>query len=680
MKKYILSSLAVLSAATLFTACNDMLDTDPRVTELTAATFPGKPADVEALNAATYSIMNTLGGGDQSGICNNPFYWWCMMSDDCYGSGGLQDNVNKSLHHFTTGSSNQYEQDFILLYGGISRANNQIETIDNVAWTEAQKAQRDQLLGEGFFMRGLYTMWLTQLYGDVPLITSTVIPEEMWVQVSAEEFIYPQIISDFVSAKNLMKPERANGSGHADKYAAEAFIARAWMFWAGFYKKVGELANGDATINLVEQEGCNGGTLSKNDVVEGLKDIINNGGYKLCADFRSLWQYSNSLLYDESKAGGGIVRVDDKYAKIDTTFVDNKPVKFDTIFVDKPAANTIVIKDTVRTGHVYKFILDMDRNNCFDMPGMGNGNTEEIFQIQFMNASKWAIGGTYNNPRMYSNYLSCFWGLRNGATNDNGRRDKTYPFNQGWGQGTPSCNIWDDWTDAERRGNYTDIRKLGTLIDLDNELEAYTYEKDDNEESGYACKKYADVNLDACAADNDSWWSKCEGYSSSSLDNKQQGDHFEDFYLMRYADVLLMMTELTGDAKYMNQVQARAGVPQTAYSLKAVQDERRWEFAMEGLRFNDLRRWSGINSGTNSLAAQALQAQKGKQIVCYGKPSSRVPLEHMTSAGWAKRYADTNGFLPKPQAQMTLMNNKMQQNPGWDANTPAEEWTYVVLY
>ena len=48
MKKYILFSAAVFSA-TLFTACNDMLDTDPRVTELTAATFPGKPGDVDAL-------------------------------------------------------------------------------------------------------------------------------------------------------------------------------------------------------------------------------------------------------------------------------------------------------------------------------------------------------------------------------------------------------------------------------------------------------------------------------------------------------------------------------------------------------------------------------------------------------------------------------------------------------
>jgi hypothetical protein len=578
--------------------------------------------------------MNTLGGGDQSGLCNNPFYWWSLMSDDCFGSGGLQDNVAKSLHHFTTASANQYEQDFILLYGGISRANNQIETIDNVKWTDANKKQRNQLLGEGYFMRGFYYMLLSQLYGDVPLITTTVITDDLYEQKSAEEVIYPQIISDFVSGMNLMSGDTPQGDGHANKYAAAAFIARAYMFWAGFYKGVGELASGSApAINLVEQEGCAGGTLTQADVVKYLKDIVSSGRYRLLRDFRSLWQYSNSLLLKEALDG---------------------------------------------EGHAYEFIADMDPADCFDAPGNGNGNDEELFQIQFMNASKWAIGGTYNNPRMYSNYLSCFWGLRNGASNNNGKRDLTYPFNQGWGQGTPSNNIWDDWTYAENLGQYTDKRKKASLIDLDNELKQYTYEKDDCEESGYAVKKYADVNLDACAADNDSWWSKVEGYSASSLDNKQQGDHFEDYYLMRYADVLLMLTELTGDASYMNQVQRRAGVPETAYSLKAVQDERRWEFALEGLRFNDMRRWSGVDKHSeSSYAAKALQAQRGKQIVCLGDKANKRTMEHMTSS-WAKRYAATKGFLPKPQAQITLMNGKMVQNEGWNLDDP--ETQYKVLY
>jgi len=646
MKKYILSAAAVLSAATLFTACNDMLDTDPRVTELTAATFPGKPADVDALNAATYSIMNTLGGGDQSGLLNNPFYWWSLMSDDCYGSGGLQDNVAKSLHHFTTGSANQYEQDFIIIYGGVSRANNQIETIDNVTWTDAQKPLRNQLLGEAFFMRGFYNLLLTQMYGDIPLITGTVITDEMQQQVSAEDVIYPQIIADFVSGANLMNVASGyglQGDGHATKYAAEAFMARAYMFWAGFYKGVGELASGSApAISLTDrngepiaQEGCSASSISQADVVSALKDIVSSGRYKLLEDFRSLWQYSNSFLWDEAHDG---------------------------------------------VGHAYEYIADMKRENCFDQPGMGNGNPEELFQIQFLNASNWNIGGTYGNPRMYSNYLSCFWGLRNGATNDNGKRDKTYPFNQGWGQGTPSCNLWDDWTDAERSGEYTDKRKLATLIDLENELEAYTYEKDDCEESGYGVKKYADVNLDANPADNDSWWKQAPGYTSSSLDNPQQGDHFEDYYLMRYADVLLMLTELTGDASYMNQVQARAGVPQTAYSLKNIQNERRWEFALEGLRFNDMRRWSGVDKHSeSSYAAKALQAQKGKQIVCLGQKSAKRSLEHMTCS-WSKRYADTKGFLPKPQTQINLMSGKLVQNPGWDDDASPAEYTYKVLY
>ncbi len=655
MKKYILSSLAVLSAATLFTSCNDMLDTDPRKTEVTDAVFPGKVADVESELSAIYSIMNTMGGGDSDN--QNIFFWWEVMSDDCFGSGGLQDNKVKSLHHLVEMSVNQYAEPYKLLYGGIARATSAIETIDNVPWRENQKSLRNQLLGEAYFMRGLYYLWLSQLYGDVPLITSTVITPEMEEQADAETAIYPQILSDFVSGKNLMGTDKSR-SGHANKFVAEAFIARAYMFWAGFYKNAGELASGGApAIDLVQQEGCDASSLSQSDVVDGLKDIVNNGGYMLCEDFRSLWQYSNSLLWQETQDGGGIVRVD-------TVWTEDKKIER---------------LDTVRTGHTYAFIKDMEKKNCFDQPGMGNGNTEELFQIQFMNASAWSISGAYNAQRMYSNYISVFWGLRNGASAMNGDREKTYPFNQGWGQGTPSCNIWDDWTAAENNQSnpYTDLRKKASLIDLDNELVGYVYEKDDCEESGYSVKKYAEVNLDACAANNDTWWSMAEGYTGSSLENKMQGDHFEDFYLMRYADVLLMLTELTGDAKYMNQVQARAGVPLTGYSLKAVQDERRWEFAFEGIRFNDMRRWTGNNPNENSYAPKALQAQAGKQIVCLGDKSNKRTMTHMTCS-WTKRYIDTNGFLPKPQTEITVKNGKLKQNPGWDASNA--ETQYKVLY
>ena len=635
MKKYILSALAVCSAA-IFTSCDDMLDTDPRVTDATSATFPGKIADVEALNTATYSIMNTMGGGDADS--QNPFLWWEVMSDNCFGSGGLQDNKVKSLHHLVQMNSNQYEQPFVLLYGGINRANNQIETIDNVDWT-GNEAKRNQLLGEGYFMRGLYTLWLTQLYGDVPLITATLITEEMKAQVSAEEVIYPQILSDFVSAQNLMSTEKS--SGHANKYVAEAFMARAYMFWAGFYKKVADLSTGSApAINLVEQEGCTAASLSQADVVSALRDIVSSGAYELLEDYRSLWQYSNSYVWDETQKA------------LETG-----------------------------EGHAYKFIADMKREHCFDQPGMGNGNKEELFQIQFMNASKWDLDqkGPYSCARMYCNYLSVFWALR--VNGHNGDRNFTYPFTQGWGQGTPSNNIWDDWTFAENEGGYTDIRKLGSLIDgvTENKEIDYEFVKDCCEASGFGVKKYNGVTLDALTGDSP-WWDFAGGESfKGTLENPMQGDHFEDFYLMRYADVLLMLSEMTGDAQYMNQVQKRAGVPETPYSLKELQNQRRWEFAFEGLRFNDMRRWSGKDGGESCYAAKALQAQAGKQMVVKGNVANKTTMKHMTCS-WTKRYADTNGFLAKPQSQITLMNGKLIQNPGWDENTPEAEKQYVDLY
>ncbi len=637
MKKYILSAFVVCSA-TIFTSCNDMLDTDPRVTDATQATFPGKIGDVEALNTATYSIMNTMGGGDAD--TQNPFYWWEVMSDNCYGSGGLQDNKVKAMHHLVEMSVDQYQQTFILLYGGINRANNQIATIDNIQWT-GNEAKRKQLLGEGYFMRGLYTLWLTQLYGDVPLITSTTITDDMKNEADAETVIYPQILSDFVSGMNLMGTEKS--SGHANKFVAEAFLARAYMFWAGFYKKVGELASGGAPeIALVKQEGCDKESLSQADVITALKDVVANGGYKLLEDYRSLWQYSNSYVWDEAHDG--------------EDGVSNK-----------------------EGTHAYAFIADMKRENCFDMPGMGNGNDEELFGIQFMNASSWGIngaienGGTYSTSRMYCNYLSCWWALR--VNGNNGNRDCTYPFTQGWGQGTPSCNIWDDWTIAEQTSG-SDIRKLGSLIDCEHELAAYSYVKDDCEESGYACKKWCGVTTDKMTGDTP-WWHAVNEDFKGTLDNPMQGEHFEDFYLMRYADVLLMLTELTGEPSYMNQVQKRAGVKETPYSLKAVQDERRWEFAFEGIRFNDMRRWSGKDGGESCYAAKALQAQAGKQVVVKGNTANKVSMKHMTCS-WAKRYADTDGFLSKPQSQITLMEGKLKQNKGWDASDPKTQ--YVDLY
>ncbi|MFT5256887.1 MAG: hypothetical protein ACI9KF_000510 [Arenicella sp.] len=85
------------------------------------------------------------------------------------------------------------------------------------------------------------------------------------------------------------------------------------------------------------------------------------------------------------------------------------------------------------------------------------------------------------------------------------------------------------------------------------------------------------------------------------------GQGSQDFYVIRYADVLLMRAEAlaeTGDvngaADLVNQVRARVGMPGVQSSanqqqmIEIVRHERRVELAMEGLRFIDLKRWGTL--------------------------------------------------------------------------------------
>lgn len=75
-------------------------------------------------------------------------------------------------------------------------------------------------------------------------------------------------------------------------------------------------------------------------------------------------------------------------------------------------------------------------------------------------------------------------------------------------------------------------------------------------------------------------------------DNLMQTGNIHDLVLIRFADVLLMQSELEESVDGINRVRERAGLtPLGAYSLEALQRERRWELAFEGVRWNDIRRW-----------------------------------------------------------------------------------------
>ena len=124
--------------------------------------------------------------------------------------------------------------------------------------------------------------------------------------------------------------------------------------------------------------------------------------------------------------------------------------------------------------------------------------------------------------------------------------------------------------------------------------------------------------------------------------------HGQDFIYMRYADVLLMHSELTGDATGLNAVRARAGLEPVAYSLDALKEERLHEFAFEGIRWFDLVRWGDVANGKNFYGSEC-------DVINVG-----VPGKYSVSYR-----PEIKGLVSIPESEIALSNGVYEQNPGW---------------
>ena len=618
MKKIYLMAIAMLFAVGL-TSCEDFLDSE-NYTQANSSNYPASAGDLNKELAALYGVMNQF----STTPLETPWFVGYIMSDDANGAGGTGDVEAHAVGHLMANKEDLFDNAWHNIYVGIARANAIIYAVDAFDWT-GQEATRNQLLGEAYFMRGLFYLWGVQFWGDIPAYWASAAPDPC-PQESAENVIMPHILADFTSAANLMTHGMTTrGDGHATKGAAEGYLARAYMFYEGFYKKAGELANAnlaDVTFDF-EQEGA-GASLSKAQVVAFLEDAINNGGYKLIEDYRLLWQYTNEYT----------------------------------------------IKD-------YAFVKDLDKAGKV---WAGNGNEEEMFQIQYMNAGSW--NGTIGMG--FVNQVSLYTGLRcddDGAGTANGDAN-TLPFGQGWGQGTINANLWDEWSDS-------DPRKKATILDAQTECEKFVFTTSCSEDAGYYNKKWMPITCSKSTWDDHNtaytWWGVYRSENTSAANNNKnsfQGDHFADIILLRLADVMLMHSELTGDATQMNKVRARAGLPATTYSWKNIKDERRFELAGEGLRFNDLRRWSGKDGGASCEAALALQKQDGSRVNYTGHWTVMHHGQGVGGSSWAQRYADTDGFVMIPPQQISIVGNPeiLKQNPGWGASATGANMSGCPVY
>ncbi|MDR2810734.1 MAG: RagB/SusD family nutrient uptake outer membrane protein [Tannerellaceae bacterium] len=278
-------------------------------------------------------------------------------------------------------------------------------------------------------------------------------------------------------------------------------------------------------------------------------------------------------------------------------------------------------------------------------------NKEHVFAIKNSHLADW--GTTIG----FANQYCLYFAIRSGGKID---YHNTFPFGQGWGAGPVAPNLWNEWTEDEPN----DIRRVASIYDVTTEATDYPYGEDSQmEETGFWQKKiiattaYKSNGVDLF----NSFTSSTAYYGDGETDNFQLA-HEVDLIVIRYADILLMHSELTETTTGINEVRARVDLPPIAsYSLQALQKERRYELAFEGLRWGDIRRWR--------IAEIALPKQYSQPIYNRGVATTMKPQQ----GGLATRYQATLGFMPIPQSEIDLANGALKQNQGWDIS-PFVSW------
>lgn len=261
----------------LLMGCEDFLDTQ-NYKEKDDSNFPVTTEDAEQMVTGVYSTMATA-----MQQCNSHFFLISeQASDECFGGGGLNDKQAQANDHLLIYDESPFNNFWSARYKGINRANNAIAALANMEDSET----KNQKMGECYFLRAYYYFELAQMFERVPLIKRAPanVGEAQTSPKQAEpEELYAHIASDLQTACEIMPSKKWNefAYGTATRWAAEALLARVWLFYTGFYQK-----------DVLPTEDGEG--ITKEYVIEKLEDCIQNSGHELVADFRSLWPYTNT--------------------------------------------------------------------------------------------------------------------------------------------------------------------------------------------------------------------------------------------------------------------------------------------------------------------------------------------------------------------------------------------------
>lgn len=470
------------------------------------------------------------------------------------------------------------------LYDGIARSNT---LITNITTVDISSDLKNQYIAEARFMRALYYNELLNLYGGVPLYDETTLIEKeydnMYKTRSSEKEVRDFILKDLDNACTyLPKSWDTADKGRATKGAAYALKGRVLLY----AKQYAEAAT-------ALEEVCNGGY-----------------GYTLNPDYAALFKpgsdESSEMIFSVQNLGGASTAYG-----MPIHYIGNRASYGGCINCLVPSVELVDLYE-------YKDGRPFNWDELF--PGFSTDNSvkEKVFYSTF-NAKGQYVAAYPENVKK----------LRQMYSERDPRMETTIilPYTE---------NLYKGWVNNAKK----DCEMVIAPSNPANET--YGYCRNAFGHNTYLYRKFTpEYNMDGLISDR---------FNSPV-----------NFPIIRYADVLLMLAEcynetsnISDAVELINQVRARASiallnsgptylrVTTKDQVFERIQKERAIEFAAEGLRFYDLKRWGLYISKTNG--------QKQTDVV--GSVLSTKITE------------EKNMYWPIPQEEID-MNKQLIQNTSW---------------
>ncbi|NCD71287.1 RagB/SusD family nutrient uptake outer membrane protein [Mucilaginibacter agri] len=607
MKKFNYKLIIPGALALLVTAnsCKNFLEKTPSGT-LNSTVLANK-AGVDGILIGAYSLLDGVyegGPSDPWTSATNNWVFGGVGADDAHKGSTPGDQPGAAqIESHTAGSVNGYlNPKWLVMFNGVQRANDVIRELPQVKDGSVSAAYAATVTGEARFLRGFYEMELAKIWRNVPYADETVTYDNGTYNIGNPGPIWDKIEADFLAAAAAL-PDKQAQIGRANKWAAKAFLAKAYMFDHKYTEAL-------AVLNDVMANGMTaaGAKYKLGKYADNFNPLTKNGPEGVFVVQSSVHDNSNGF----NGNGGDVLNFPSGGPATCCGFYQPS-FSFVNAFKVDPTTG-LPLFDTYNNSD-----FKNDQGVAADAAFTPDGTTPIDARLD------WSVG------RRGIPYLD--WGLNPGAAwaRDQADGGAYMPIKNAYykaAQATTS-DTYGGWAPNQSTAvSYNAIRYADVIL----------WAAECEVEIGSLANAEALVNqVRARAADATGWVhtyldasNPTGGYTTTPAANYKVG---------------LYTGQFTANGK--------------AYARTAVQFERRLELGMEGHRFFDLQRWDGIYGGPMGTGFMA------KQINDYLAHENAVPNFPIALIKGAVFTQGRNELYPVPQGQIDVTHGNIKQNPGY---------------